>query len=130
MLLRDRSSESALRRTAGDLPCVQRFGQEPRIDSVAIKSAVRLGHDFLVARHSAARNNLLLMSHKIPIDNFGAIAQRNHPCPCGSGLKFKRCCLVQFNRNRADQLHWCHERSSKGRKHHAAQRAESTTDAV
>lgn len=29
----------------------------------------------------------------VPHDKPLAEAGRNHPCPCGSGLKFKKCCL-------------------------------------
>ncbi len=28
---------------------------------------------------------------------------RNEPCPCGSGIKFKRCCLVQMTRQERKQ---------------------------
>jgi uncharacterized protein YecA (UPF0149 family) len=30
-----------------------------------------------------------------PIRNVGPRVGRNHRCPCGSGSKFKRCCLPQ-----------------------------------
>ncbi len=36
----------------------------------------------------------LLASHALPVarPNVG----RNDPCPCGSGLKFKKCCLRKY----------------------------------
>lgn len=33
-------------------------------------------------------------------------AARNDPCPCGSGKKYKRCCLVKASAEPADELAW------------------------
>lgn len=30
-------------------------------------------------------------------------ARRNDPCPCGSGKKFKHCCITAIQRSRASQ---------------------------
>lgn len=30
-----------------------------------------------------------------PIQRSRMRVSRNHPCPCGSGSKFKKCCLVK-----------------------------------
>ena len=33
------------------------------------------------------------VGHLQPTFSRGTIAKRNAPCPCGSGMKFKKCCL-------------------------------------
>jgi len=30
-----------------------------------------------------------------PVRKFELSSKRNEPCPCGSGVKFKKCCLVK-----------------------------------
>ena len=35
----------------------------------------------------------MLEAPSAPIINRGAKVRRNDPCPCGSGMKFKKCCL-------------------------------------
>lgn len=30
---------------------------------------------------------------------YGKKTQRNEPCPCGSGLKYKKCCLEKTENN-------------------------------
>ena len=40
-----------------------------------------------------ARLILLLRGPVRTIVNGGEKLRRNKPCPCGSGVKFKRCCL-------------------------------------
>lgn len=44
------------------------------------------GKDFLTALHKNRKRGRT-------IRNYGPKPKRNAPCPCGSGLKFKLCCL-------------------------------------
>ena len=46
-------------------------------------------------------------SFAIEIKNMPKI-QRNEPCPCGSGKKFKKCC-IDLNRTREYDAHHCHD---------------------
>lgn len=34
-------------------------------------------------------------SDNLPIVNDGPMIGRNDPCPCGSGKKYKKCCLIK-----------------------------------
>lgn len=37
---------------------------------------------------------LARLTKPVPIVNFRGAIRRNAQCPCGSGKKFKRCCMV------------------------------------
>lgn len=50
---------------------------------------------------------------------------RNDPCPCGSGLKYKRCCMVPVRQKHAadiPELYW--------RRHRIRLKAEKDVDAI
>ncbi|MBF0383805.1 MAG: SEC-C domain-containing protein, partial [Magnetococcales bacterium] len=56
------------------------FGILPR----AIETLTTFGAEMLAARPDMATPKMPMRSQKIG---------RNAPCPCGSGKKFKKCCL-------------------------------------
>jgi hypothetical protein len=61
-------------------------GPAPVCEVCRVAAAVKTGSDGL---HECARCAVVL-----PAPSRGtAPAGRNHPCPCGSNKKYKRCCL-------------------------------------
>jgi len=57
---------------------VRMFGREPTME--ALKSKLRCAYDV------AVKHDLKRIVQVLDI-------KRNDPCPCGSGRKFKKCCL-------------------------------------
>lgn len=53
-------------------------------DAAAITAALRAG----MGQADTSPNGV-----PVPMDFHAVRAGRNDPCPCGSGLKFKKCCI-------------------------------------
>ncbi|OWV16515.1 hypothetical protein B7992_02020 [Fibrobacter sp. UWH1] len=56
-----------------------------------------LGHTPLSLPRPGSNANPFGLANGIPFQNSGPKVGRNDPCPCGSGLKFKKCCGKNMN---------------------------------
>lgn len=80
---------------AGDAPSGRRYQKDLIVDAVAELSRWHCYSDEFFARQKAGKvsNNLRVAPWTESFMTAGAKTGRNDPCPCGSGKKFKKCCL-------------------------------------
>jgi hypothetical protein len=80
---------------AGDAPSGRRYQKDLIVDAIAELSRWHCYSDEFFARQKAGKvsNNLRVAPWTESFMTAGAKTGRNDPCPCGSGKKFKKCCL-------------------------------------
>ncbi len=66
----------------------QAIHQSPEPEPVAVAGGVRAQQEAAIAASQQTTEN-----KKEPVRNLGRKVGRNDPCPCGSGKKFKSCCM-------------------------------------
>ncbi|SHH83303.1 SEC-C motif-containing protein [Fibrobacter sp. UWH9] len=91
---------------AFELVCLQHIDQINEVERVLrplqefnnnCRMWTNLGHTPLSLPRPGSKANPFGLANGIPFQNSGPKVGRNDPCPCGSGLKFKKCCGKNMN---------------------------------
>ncbi len=65
--------------------------EAPSVESVEDEMARMLSENNLLANTIFDEN--FIVKNSVPVSSLGSKVGRNEPCPCGSGKKYKKCCL-------------------------------------